>query len=220
MKVNIFSTTIAQKVLVGLSGLMLCGFLVVHLVGNLLIYSPADDYKVYNDYAHAIHTNPLLPAFEIVLLALFLTHVALSIATVVRNRMARPQAYAVKRSKRGKSRLTAHNVMHWTGLVVLAFVLLHLLDFRFAVRYPEQPGVTPAHRALLILHDPLSASLYTVGSLLLGYHLYHGFQSAFETLGAANPRVTPFVRRAGAVFALVVAVGFASFPIWVNLFAR
>jgi succinate dehydrogenase / fumarate reductase cytochrome b subunit len=218
--VNLFSTTIVQKVVVGLTGLLLCGFLIVHLLGNLLIYSPANDYAVYNEYAHAIHANPLLPVAEITLLVLFLAHVVLTIALVLKNRRARPQGYAVKRSKRGKSAITAHNVMHLTGFVVLAFVLLHLLDFRFALRYPEQAGQSPAHRAVMILHDPLSASLYTVGSLLLGYHLYHGVNSAFQTLGASNSRVTPYLRRLGAAFALIVAIGFASFPVWVNLFAK
>ena len=220
MKVNIFSTTIVQKVVVGLSGLLLCGFLIVHLLGNLLLYSRAGDYQAYNDYAHAIHANPLLPVAEIVLLILFLAHVILTIALVLRNRKARPQGYAVKRSKRGKSAVVAHNVMHWTGFVVLAFILLHLLDFRFGVRYADDPAMPRAHRALMVLHDPLSASLYTIGSLLLGYHLYHGINSAFETLGAGNSRVTPYVRGLGATFALIVAVGFASFPIWVNVFLR
>ncbi len=220
MRVSIISTTIAQKIIVGLTGLMLCGFLLVHLLGNLLLYSPDNNYQHYNDYAHTIHANPLLPVFEIVLLGLFVAHIALSIYTVVRNRQARPEGYAVKRSKRGKSAVTAHNVMHWTGVVVLAFIVLHLLDFRFAVRYPEQPGVSPAERALQILHDPLSAALYTVGSLLLGYHLYHGVNSAFQTLGAGNARVTPYVRKLGAAFALIVAIGFASFPVWVFLFLK
>jgi succinate dehydrogenase / fumarate reductase cytochrome b subunit len=220
LKVNTVTTTIAQKLVVGLSGLLLCGFLLVHLTGNFLIYSRADDYRVYNDYAHALHSNALLPVAEVALLILFVVHIALTIYVVVRNRGARPDGYAVKRSKRGKSALTAHNVMHWTGFVVLAFVVLHLADFRFGLRHPEHDVLSPAHRALAILHDPLSAGIYTVGSLLLGYHLYHGFQSAFQTLGASNPRTNPAIRLVGAIFAVLVAVGFASFPVWVNFFSR
>jgi succinate dehydrogenase / fumarate reductase cytochrome b subunit len=216
---TVFST-IAQKVLVGLSGLLLCGFLVVHLAGNLLIYSQAGNYEAYNHYAHAIHASPLLVVAEIVLLVLFLAHIVLTINLVLKNRASRPQGYAVKRSKRGRSRVTAHNVMHWTGFVVLAFILLHLADLRFGLRFPEQPGVEPAERALHVLHDPFSASLYTAGSLLLGYHLYHGFQSAFETIGASSPRAIPTIRFVGAVFATIVALGFASFPVWVNLFSK
>jgi succinate dehydrogenase / fumarate reductase cytochrome b subunit len=220
LKVNTISTTIAQKLVVGLSGLLLIGFLVVHLAGNFLIYSREGDYRAYNEYAHAIHSNPLLPVAEIALLALFLVHVALTVVLVLKNRRARPQGYEVKRSKRGKSALVAHNVMHWTGFVVLAFVVLHLADFRFGLRYPDQPGQSPAHRALMILHDPLSATLYTVGSLLLGYHLYHGFQSGFQTLGLSNPRTIGALRLLGTVLAVVLAAGFASFPVWVNFFSK
>ena len=220
MKLRPFSTTVAQKILVGLSGLLLCGFLVAHLAGNFLIYSPADDYKAYNDYAHALHASPLLPIAEIGLLVVFLAHVILTIVMIVKNRQARPEGYAVKRSKRGRSAVTAHNVMHWTGFVVLGFVVLHLMDFRFRLRFPEQPGVAPAQRAIQILHDPVTASVYTLGSLLLGYHLYHGLESAFESLGASNERLRPKLRLASLVFAVVVAVGFASFPVWANVFMK
>jgi succinate dehydrogenase / fumarate reductase cytochrome b subunit len=220
LKVNILSSTIAQKAIVGLSGLMLCGFLVIHLLGNLLLYAPANEYEAYNHYAHALHANPLLPVAEVVLLALFVAHVVLTVMLVTRNARSRPERYAVQRSKRGKSSAVAHNVMHLTGFVVFAFVVLHLLDFRFAVRYANDPGMNRAERAIMVLHDPLSASLYALGSLLLGYHLYHGVNSAFETLGAGNSRVTPYLRRLGAVFALVVALGFASFPVWANFILK
>lgn len=220
MKVNSVTTTIAYKLIVGLSGLLLCGFLVVHLAGNFLIYSPAGEYEAYNHYAHALHSSALLPIAEVGLLVLFLAHVILTIYLVLKNRSSRPEGYVVKRSKRGKSVLTAHNVMHWSGFVVLAFILLHLADFRFSLRHPLVEGVSPAHRAIAILHDPVTASVYTVGSLLLGYHLYHGFQSAFQTLGASNPRTTPAIRAVGAIFAVVVALGFASFPVVVNLLSK
>lgn len=220
MKVKFFSSTIAQKLIIGFSGLLLCGFLIAHLAGNLLIYLPAGNYQAYNDYANAIHANPLLPVAEITLLVLFLAHVALTIVTIVKNRKARPHKYAVKKSKRGKSALTPHNVMHLTGFVVLAFVVLHLLDLRFDVRFPADNFATPSDRALAVLKDPLSASLYTIGSLLLGYHVWHGFKSGFQTLGANHPRFTPAIHFLGVVFAVVVAVGFASFPIWGFLFLR
>ena len=98
--------------------------------------------------------------------------------------------------------------------------MLHLLDFRFRVRFPEQPGVAPADRAIHILHDPVSAAVYTVGSLLLGYHLYHGLESAFDSLGASNERMRPKLRLASAAFAVIVAVGFASFPVWAQFFVK
>lgn len=219
MKVKLISSTIAQKILIGLSGLALCGFLIAHLAGNFLLYAPGAGYGAYNDYAHALHANPLLPIAEVGLLIFFLLHVAFTIVTIYTNRKARPEGYAVKRSKRGKGALAAHNVMHVTGLVVLVFILLHLLDFRFHVRFPLDEE-NPAARAIQVLRDPVSATVYTIGSLLLGYHVLHGFQSGFQTLGANHPRVMPAIRIAGWAFALLVAVGFASFPIWANFFTR
>ena len=212
--------TVEAVSVVGAGDVLVAQFIVAHLAGNFLIYVPADDYKAYNDYAHAIHANPALPALEIGLLVVFLAHVVLTIAMVVQNRKARPQGYAVKRSKRGRSGATAHNVMHWTGFVVLGFVVLHLMDFRFRVRFPEQPGVSPAERAIHILLDPVSGTVYTVGSLLLGYHLYHGLKSAFESLGASNERLRPRLRVASIAFAVIIAVGFASFPVWAQLFMK
>jgi succinate dehydrogenase / fumarate reductase cytochrome b subunit len=198
---------------------MLCGFLVAHLAGNMLFYVP-DGYASYNDYAHAIHANPLLPVAEIVLYALFIAHIVYTIRIVLANRAARPQGYAVKRSKRGKSALTPHNVMHVSGLIVLAFLVLHLLDLRFDVRFPAEAYATPAARALAVLADPLSATLYTIGSLLLGYHLWHGFRSGFQTIGANHPRVNNAIKLLGIVFAITIALGFASFPVWGLLFLR
>ena len=220
MKVKLAYTTIAQKLVVGLSGLLLVGFLITHLAGNMLLYSSSGDHKLYNDYAHVLHSNPLLPVAEYTLLAIFLAHIVISLTLVVRNRRARPQGYAVKQSKRGKSAVTAHNIMHVTGLIVLAFILLHLLDFQTSVTHPHLDGELPAQRTIEILRSPLSASVYTLGVLLLGYHLYHGIQSGFQTLGASNPKVTPYIRALGVFLAVVFALGFASFPIWANFLLR
>ena len=185
MNGKVATTSVAHKIIVGLSGLLLCGFLVAHLAGNFLIYLPADGYKAYNDYAHGLHSLSVLPVIEIGLLAVFLGHVVYAFVTWSRNRGARPQKYAVQRSKRGATGVSAQNVMQWSGIVVLAFILLHLVDMRFGLRFPERPGVTPAERALAVLHDPLSASVYFVGSLLLGYHLFHGF-SALRVVALAS----------------------------------
>ena len=148
MNGKVATTSVAHKIIVGLSGLLLCGFLVAHLAGNFLIYLPADGYKAYNDYAHGLHSLSVLPVIEIGLLAVFLGHVVYAFVTWSRNRGARPQKYAVQRSKRGATGVSAQNVMQWSGIVVLAFILLHLVDMRFGLRFPERPGVTPAERAL------------------------------------------------------------------------
>jgi succinate dehydrogenase / fumarate reductase cytochrome b subunit len=102
--------------------------------------------------------------------------------------------------------------------VILLFLLLHLSDFRFELRSHE--GDTPFTKAVSILRDPLSAVVYLVGSLVLGFHVLHGFQSAFQTLGANHPKYTPFIRVLSYVFAVTIALGFGSFPLWAWAFPK
>src|SRR4029079_18759866 len=97
---------------------------------------------------------------------------------------------------------------------VLLFVLLHLVDFRFELRHHEE-GEAPYAKAKAILSDPLSAIVYIVGSIALCYHLVHGFQSALQTLGFNHPKYTPSIKLLSYAFGAIIAIGFASFPLWV-----
>ena len=208
------ASSIGKKVVMAITGLALCGFLVAHLGGNLLLYKSA---KSYNDYAHALHAQEiLLVVAELGLLVLFVGHIALAFITDRENKDARPVGYAVKQTKMEQGPLAkpASAVMFVTGLVILAFLLLHLADFKFELRGHGSVGETPFDKALRLLRDPLSALVYVVGSLVLGYHVLHGFQSAFQTLGLNHPKYTPFIEKVSLVFAIVVGLGFASFPLW------
>lgn len=210
-----FSSSIGKKIVMAITGLALCGFLVVHLGGNLLLYVGAEK---YNNYAHALHAQDiLLKVAEIGLLVLFLGHLWMALTTALENNAARPIDYAVRQSKRdeGPFAKPASAVMMVTGVVVLAFLALHLMDFRFPMRHrSEIADLQPYEKALVFLRDPLSSLVYVVGSLVLGYHVLHGFQSAFQTLGINHPKYTPAIKFLSVVFAVIVAAGFASFPVW------
>jgi succinate dehydrogenase / fumarate reductase cytochrome b subunit len=208
------NSTLGMKVLVGLSGLFLCGFLVTHLAGNLLLFKGAED---YNAYAHALHANPLLPIAEVVLFVGFVVHVALTIALVLRSRRARPSRYAGLRTKRDKPWFSSSKTMAVTGIFVFVFIALHLADFRFGVTQPGALGEMEFDRTVRILQNPLTAVVYVLGSLFVGYHVNHGFQSAFQSLGANHPKFSPLIKGVGVIFSVVVALGFASFPIWANV---
>lgn len=206
------TSTIGRKVLMAITGLGLCGFLVVHLGGNLLLFAGAES---YDHYAHSLHAQKaLLRVAEVGLLLLFVVHIWMALTTNRQNIAARPIDYAMQQTKQAPSALLApaHSVMFATGIVVLLFLILHLSDLRFALR--EHGGNTPFTKAVAVLKDPLSAVVYFVGSLVLGYHVLHGFQSAFQTLGLNHPKYMPLVRFLSLVFAIVVAAGFASFPLW------
>lgn len=206
--------TIGKKLVMGLSGLMLIGFCIVHLSGNFLLYAGFDKYNVY---AHTLHSTFLLYYAEIALLLLFLGHVFYAFQITLSNRRSRDSHYAVKKSKQGRSNVTPSAVMFISGAIVLGFVLLHVAEFRFELRLPGPAGEEPADRTLRILQDPISASVYFIGSLLLGYHLWHGVQSAFQTLGANHPKYTPWIKKLGVLLAITMAFGFASFPVWALL---
>jgi succinate dehydrogenase / fumarate reductase cytochrome b subunit len=200
------------------TGLGLCGFLAVHLAGNLLLYAGAEE---YDHYAHTLHARKiLLPIAEVGLLLLFVGHIWLALTTNRDNNAARPVGYAMRQSKMPPSGLAApaSSVMFATGIVVLLFLVLHLSDFKFALR--PHSGDTPFTKAIAVLNDPLSAIVYVVGSIVLGYHVLHGFQSAFQTLGIDHPRYTPLIKALSFVFAMTVAVGFGAFPLWAWAFRR
>ena len=214
--VHAFTSSIGKKLVMAVTGLALCGFLVVHLGGNLLLYVGADE---YNHYAHTLHAQKrLLQVAEIGLLILFLGHILLALKTDAENRAARPTGYAVKQSKMDEGPLAspASAVMMITGIVILAFLLVHLSDFNlFDLRHDAgTKNPEPFVKALVILRDPISAIVYIVGSAFLGYHVLHGFQSAFQTLGVNHPKYTPIIRFFGFVLAITVAIGFGSFPFW------
>ncbi len=212
-----FSTSIGKKIVMAITGLALCGFLVVHLAGNLLLYV-GDNGKKYNEYAHALHAQEhLLLVAEIGLFVLFVGHIWLAFVTKVENDAARPIGYAKFQSKMEEGPLAApaSSVMFATGIVVLLFLILHLVDFKFELRYSDElKSLEPFDKARLLLTDWVSFVVYIAGSAVLGYHVLHGFQSACQTLGINHPKYTPIIKFLSVVFAITVALGFGSFPLW------
>lgn len=229
-------SSIGRKARIAITGLLMCGFLVSHLAGNLLLFK-GDDGESYNNYAKFLHSGEMeavIAGAEVGLLVLFGVHLLLALVTTRENTAARPTGYAMKQSKQGDSVLAApaYNVMLLTGIVVFAFLVLHLVDFRFRARVSSHEPVPVVERvdvahankhqpitrtdAIRLLRDPLTSGVYIVGCLVLGYHLVHGFYSAFQTLGFNHPRYTPKLRLLSIVFAIVIGVGFAVFPVWAH----
>ncbi len=213
--IGAFSSSIGKKVVMAITGLALCGFLIVHLGGNLLLYVGADK---YNHYAETLHAQEfLLLGAEIGLLVLFVGHIWLAFSTKIENDAARPVGYALRRSKMEEGPLAApaSSVMFGTGIIVLLFLLLHLADFKFKLRHSEEiESLKPYAKAIFLLRDPITFVVYIAGSAVLGYHVLHGLESAFQTLGLNHPKYTPIIKFLSLVFAIIVAVGFASFPLW------
>ncbi len=200
-------SSIGKKVMVALAGILLCGFLVMHLAGNLFLF--VGD-TAFNHYAEMIEKNPLLPLAEIGLVVLFLIHIILSLRARWANNAARPIGYEYSSTK--GARTPGSRTMALTGTLVLAFLIVHLRTFRFA---PEEMRETNIYKVVVDwFHNPYYAGFYVLALVGLGLHLSHGFQSAFQTLGLNHPRYTPAIRKIGVAFAVLVALGFMSMPIY------
>lgn len=210
-------SSVGRKYLMGLTGLFLCIFLVLHLAGNLLLFVGQE---TYDEYAHKLHSNPeLLLVAEVLLFSAFAIHIALAISLAMTNSAAREQDYAVKRTKvPGRTLnllgLTPDNTMTITGLVVFLFLVVHLSDFKFEWAWgSELDGLEPYAKAEYILADAGRVIIYLVGSVILGVHVAHGFGSAFQSIGLNHPKYTPTIKRVSGLFGLVVAVGFGCIPV-------
>lgn len=203
-------SSIGRKFLMSLTGAALMGFVLVHLLGNLTLFADSSG-EVFDSYAHAIESNPLLPLAEIGLAVLFVVHIALGIRLALDNRDARPARYKELQAHGGRT--LASLTMPVTGVLVLIFLVVHLLDFRLAERDPDGLAAMVVTR----LESPLAALVYGAGVLALGVHLWHAFQSAFQSLGLFHPRYRDLIRNAGRAFAVLVAVGFAAFPVVIYL---
>jgi succinate dehydrogenase / fumarate reductase cytochrome b subunit len=215
---RLLSSSIGQKFVMGITGLLLCGFLAAHLAGNLLLFAGAE---WFNDYAHKLHEQwELLIIAETGLLVLFLAHIYLAFATTVGNARARDEDYAIKQPKVPGRIVGANTWMFASGAVVLGFVLLHLVDLRLGLRpgmkyLHESDPSAPFKNTLMILSNPVSRVVYTIGAIILGIHVSHGFSSAFQSLGLNHPKYTPLIKLVGRIFAFVIAIGFASLALFI-----
>lgn len=212
------SSSVAEKFLIAVTGLGLVLYLAVHLAGNLLIFLGPER---FNAYAHALISNPLVIPVEIGLLAIFLLHVYKTVVMWWRNRAARPQGYYQKRWAGGPSRKSwASTTMIYSGALTALFVVLHVRSFKYGSYYQAAGSeVRDLHRLVIeFFQSPVNVAFYEACLLFLGFHLWHGFASAFESLGADRPGFTPRVLAAGKLLAVVIGGGFLAIPLWVYFF--
>lgn len=209
------SSTIGRKQIIGLTGLGLCGFLLTHMAGNMLIIAGP---QPYNEYSHALISNPLIYIAEAGLVFLFLCHLVLALRLTIKNWGARDTRYAMLPSGAKRTSWTQRSL--WAqGLLILVFVILHLKTFKYGEHYVANYGkgeIRDLHRLVIdIFHDPGYVAWYCVALIVLFFHLWHGFGSAFQTLGVHHPRYTKAIYAASTAYALVVVGGFLSQPLYV-----
>ena len=201
---TLHQTTIGKKVIMALSGVIIVGFTIGHFLGNLNIYRGPE---ALNGYAETLHSlPPLLWGTRLVLLLAFGAHIASAFSLWARNRQARPSRY---KQRTDLATDYAARTMYWSGPILLLYLIYHLLHFTIL---PAHPG--DVYRNVVEgFQNPLIAGVYIAGNLALGFHIFHGIFSAFQTLGANHPRYNAYRRDLAIAISAAITIGNVSFPI-------
>jgi succinate dehydrogenase / fumarate reductase cytochrome b subunit len=210
---RVFQSSVGAKILIGLTGLALVLYLVIHVAGNMMVFFGPD---VFNKYAYTLEANPLIPIVEIGLLLIFLVHVFKTIRMFLDNQLARPVRYVRKRYTGPPSRKTfASSTMIFSGLWLLIFIVVHVRAFRYGTEYEWPGGGRDLYRLEMEnFNSPATVAFYVLSMLVVGSHLWHGASSAFQSLGIDGARWTPRLRVAGRLVAVLIAGGFIAIAVW------
>ena len=215
---RVFTSSVGTKLLIGLTGLALFVYLVLHLVGNALVFLGQE---TFNEYSHTLISNPLIGPIEIGLLLIFLLHVYKTVTMWFANQKARPTGYERKRPAGHTSRKSvASSTMILTGSVVLLFILVHVKQFKYGAYYASaaNPAVRDLYRTEIdVFHQPLWVAFYVICTALVALHLRHGISSGFQSIGFDHPIYTRRLVTWGTVGAIVVGGGLAVIPLVVYL---
>ena len=205
-----YYSSIGKKILMSLTGLFLITFLVEHLVGNLLLFA-LDGGKMYEAYGEFLVSNPVIRFIEIFLFLGMIGHAILGVILWIKNRMTRPVKYKFFRLK-DNSPLASRTTI-WSGSVVGIFLYIHLKSFFIPSRFATGK-VSNYELVMRAFSNPWYDAFYLVALLVLGYHLRHGFQSAFQTLGLRTKNYAPFLDMLAFIFWFLIPLGYAVIPVY------
>jgi succinate dehydrogenase / fumarate reductase cytochrome b subunit len=216
--VQMFTSTIGRKYVMALTGLFLCSFLVIHLTGNLLTLVP-DGGLTFNSFTYFMEHNLIIRTIEYVLFAGFIIHILQSLSITLANRRARPEKYAVSAGEKN-STWSSRN-MGILGTVILIFLVIHLRDFFYEIRFHEDKFTTDANGNMDLFKEVVAtfgmlpySLLYFIAMFGLGYHLWHGFQSSFRSFGIMHRKYTPAIVAIGRIYTIIITGGFMFLPIY------
>ncbi len=211
-------TTIGQKVLMAVTGLIWIGFLALHMYGNLKAFGGPAPFESYAEHLRTFGEPILgrlyfLTLFRVVTVVALITHIYFAIKLSARNYVSRGNnRYAAKKSVQADA---AALTMKWGGLAIAFFILFHLMQFTWGVRavLPEFDRESAYHNLIAGFSNPINTVLYLVALVALGMHLYHGSWSMFQTLGWNNANTTRPLSWLALAIALVIAIGFSLVPL-------
>ncbi len=212
-----FRSSIGRKHLVAVTGLLLCGFLVSHLAGNLLLLVGSDAFNIYANNLTSL--GSLLYVIETGLLLVFLVHIYLAVRLNIENYQSRGKYQLKRRTGRGTTFMSA--TMPWTGLILLVFLILHLMNLKFGTHYETEVGglkMRDMYRTTMeYFQSPVNVGWYVFAMLCAGLHTAHGFASAFQSLGLNFPKYYPKIKFISYLYAILIAGGFAFLSVWAYL---
>ncbi|MBC8315056.1 MAG: succinate dehydrogenase cytochrome b subunit [Bacteroidetes bacterium] len=216
-------SSITKKIWMALLGLFLMVFLVVHLGINLCLLR-SDGGQWFREAAHFMGANYIVKVFEVILFAGFIFHIILGGILQVKNWMSRPVQYKV--SNRSATPFLS-KYMIYTGGIVLIFLIIHMMNFYFIKlgwvqsQIPflanGEPDFYETVRWLFI--QPFYSILYIILMVVLAFHLNHAFDAAFQSLGLENKTYTPFIKRFGTIYSIVIPLGFIIIPLYFLIFS-
>ena len=212
---SLYSSTVGKKFVMALSGVILIGFVVVHMLGNLKVYQGPEAFNHYAEWLREVGDplfgrGQLLWLARIILLAAVVLHIVAAAQLTLRSRAARRAGY---RKFESLTFSYASRTMVWGGVIILLFVIYHLMHLTFGNAHPAfVPGDVYRNFVLGFNQWPVSAA-YIAAMVPLGFHLYHGIWSMLQTLGANNPRFNRVRRPAAALIAGFIIAGNISFPV-------
>ena len=213
-------SSVGKKVITGITGLALIAFVLVHLIGNLTLFIGPG---AFNGYAHFLETalhGWLMPAFEVGIGIIFLFHMTAAIFVAwTDKRKARQVGYKYSKNAGGKSRKTfSSTTMIYTGILLIIFVIGHIWLFKFGSHEIDAHGVKNLFKTVVTeFKDPVLTAFTVIMMILLGFHLRHGFWSAFQSLGWTNDKYLPCLTRVALVAAVLLALGFVLLPVYLFL---
>jgi succinate dehydrogenase / fumarate reductase cytochrome b subunit len=215
---RVFTSSVGTKLLIGLTGLALFAYLVLHLAGNLLIFLGPN---TFNDYSHTLISNPLIVPIEIGLLLIFLLHVYKAVTMWIANRAARPVRYQKKARAGHTSRKSlSSSTMIVTGTIVFLFILVHVKQFKYGTYYAaaDNAAVRDLYRTEVgVFHQAPWVAFYVICTALVALHLRHGISSGFQSIGFDHPQYTRRLVTWGIIGAIVIGGGLAAIPLLVYL---
>ena len=208
------NSSIGKKFMMAVTGSFLLIFLIVHLIGNItLFFGPG----AFNTYVSTLDVvKPLIRVIEVVLLGAFVLHIFNGLRLWLENKRARGITYKVNGSKENSTIFS--RTMAVTGSIILIFLVSHLATFFWRFNVHDPMGLATNHQyydvVVYFFNIWWYSILYVVAMIFLGYHLNHGFQSAFQTFGWNHKRYFPMIEKIGMIYAIIMALGFASMPLY------